>query len=156
MTAMPSWSPGDPEAIVRPRTADGGSGPAPFRGLLGAIASADHLDPPEISQRFKIGDMHVVLELGATTSVDDLVDTAGKRLKRRGYACGPTYRTEVAGLADGRARVVARRKKFGREAGLPQLQLYAMTGPYSLILTVAAADAPLARGLGPIRLDPPV
>ena len=155
MTAMSSWPTGDPEAIGARRTTDGAAGHEPFRSLLGAIPPADDLGPPEISSRFKIGDVHLVLEPATTTSLDDFVDIAGRRLRRRGYSCGPSHRAEVAGFADGRARVVAKKKRFGRPAGEPQRQLYALTGPYSLILTVTEAHAGLAADLGPIRLDPP-
>lgn len=155
MTVMPSWPAGDPEAIGGRRTTDGATGHEPFRSLLGAIPPADDLGPPEISLRFKIGDVHLVLEPAATTSVDDFVDITGRRLRRRGYSCGLPCRAEVAGFADGRARVVAKKKRFRRPAGEPQLQLYTLTGPYSLILTVTEAQAGLAAGLGPIRLDPP-
>lgn len=156
MTATPSWSAGDPEAIARWRTIGGEPGPAPFRTLLGAMAPAGQLDPPEVSSRFKIGDVHVVVEPAATTSVEDFTAVTGRRLKRKGYSCGPSYRAEVAGFADGRARVVAKRKRFRHPAGEPQLQLYALIGPYSMIVTVTEAQAGLATELGPIRLDPPV
>ena len=155
MTAMPSWPAGDPETIGARRTTDSATGREPFRSLLGAIPAADDLGPPEISSQFKIGDVHLVLEPVATTSVDDFVDITGRRLRRRGYSCGPSYRAEVSGFADGRAWVVAKKKRFRRPGGEPQLQLYALTGPYSLILTVTEAQAGLADDLGPIRLDPP-
>ena len=155
MTAMPSWPAGDPETIGARRTTDSATGREPFRSLLGAIPAADDLGPPEISSQFKIGDVHLVLEPVATTSVDDFVDITGRRLRRRGYSCGPPYRAEVGGFADGRARVVAKKKRFRRPGGEPQLQLYALTGPYSLILTVTEAQAGLADDLGPIRVDPP-
>jgi hypothetical protein len=155
MTAMPWWSAGVPEAIGAPRTTDGATGHEPFRSLLGAIPSTDDLGPPEISSQFKIGDVHLVLEPAATRSVDDFVDITGRRLRRRGYSCGPPYPAEVAGFADGRARVVAKKKRFRNPAGEPQLQLYAVTGRYSLILTVTEAQAGLAADLGSIRLDPP-
>ena len=155
MTAMPSWPAGDPETIGARRTTDSATGREPFRSLLGAIPAADDLGPPEISSQFKIGDLHLVLEPAATTSVDDFVDITGRRLRRRGYSCGPSYRAEVGGFADGRAWVVAKKKRFRRPGGEPQLQLYALTGPYSLILTVTEAQAGLADDLGPIRLDPP-
>jgi hypothetical protein len=156
MTAMPSWSPGDPEAIARRRTTDGVPGITPFRSMLGATQPAHHLDPPEISLRFRVGEVHIVLEPAATSSVDHFVDITGKRLKRRGYSCGPPYSTEVAGFADGRGRVVARKKKFRRPASEPQLQLYTMIRPYSLVLTVAEGQAGRAREFGPIMLDAPV
>jgi hypothetical protein len=149
---MPSWSPGDPEAIDRRHA----SGPAPFRSLLGATRPGDHLDLPEISLRFQIGELHIVLEPAATSSLDHFVDITGKRLKRRGYSFAQPYVTEVAGLADGRGRVVARKKKFRRPAGEPQLQLYAMPGSYSLVLTVAEGRAGLGRDFGPVMLDPAV
>ncbi len=155
MTAMSWWPAGDPEAIGARRTTDSDTGHEPFRSLLGAIWPTDDLGPPEISSRFKIGDVHLVLEPAATTSLDDFVDITGRRLRRRGYSCGPPYRAEVAGFADGRARVVAKKKRFRRPAGEPQLQLYALTGPYSLILTVTEAQAGLAACLGPIWLHPP-
>lgn len=153
MTAMSSWPSGDPEAIAGRRATNGVWGHEPFRSLLGTTPPADHLGTPEISVRFKIGDVHIVLEPAATLNLDDFVDAAGRRLKRRGYSCGPPYRAEVAGLADGRARVVVRKKRFSRPAGEPQLQLYALAGPYSLIVTMAEAGQ--ARDFGPIRLDPP-
>lgn len=155
MTAMPSWPTGDPEAMGARRTTDGATRYEPFRSLLGAIPPTDDLGPPEISSRFKIGDVHLVLEPAATTSPDDFADITGRRLRRRGYSCGPSYRAEVAGFADGRARVVAKKKRFRRPAGEPQLQLYALTGPYSLILTVTEAQAGLAADIGPVRLDRP-
>jgi hypothetical protein len=120
MTAMPSWPAGDPETIGAQRTTDGATAHEPFRSLLGAIPAADDLGPPEISFQFKIGDVHLVLEPAATTSVDDFVDVTGRRLRRRGYSCGPPYRPEVGAFADGRARVVAKKKRFRRPAGEPQ------------------------------------
>jgi len=155
MTAMPSWSPGDPEATVYRRETDGGPG-SPFRSLLGAVQPFAVGASPEASLRFKIRDVHVVLEPSATTSVDDFAETVGKRLKRRGYSCGPTSPSPVAGFAEGRARVVVKKKKLRTPAGQPQLQLYALVGPYSLMLTVAEAQAGLAHAFGPIAVYPPV
>src|SRR5262249_62092844 len=110
---------------------------------------------PHISSNSKIVTVHLVLDPATTTSLDDFADITGRRLRRRGYSCGPSYRAEVTGFADGRARIVAKKKRFRRPAGEPQLQLYALTGPYSLILTVTEAQAGLAADLGPIRLDRP-
>jgi hypothetical protein len=155
MTAMPSGPSGDAEAIAGRRASDGRCGHEPFRSLLGATVPAKRLDAPEISLRLKIGDVHIVMEPAATSHLDDFVDAASRRLRRRGYSCGPPYRTEVAGLVDARARVVVRRKTFRRPAGEPQLQFYALTGSYSVIVTMAEAEVGPARDFGPISLDPP-
>ena len=69
MTALPWWPASDPEAIGARRTTDGATGREPFRSLLGAISPTDDLGPPEISSRFKIGDVHLVLEPAATTGL---------------------------------------------------------------------------------------
>jgi hypothetical protein len=153
MTVMPSWSPGDPETTAHRSTADGVAGP-PFRSKLAAVQPG-YGPPPEISLRFKIGVVHVVLEPSATASIDHLVDTVGKRLKRRGYSCRPPAPSPVAGYADGRARVVAKKKRLRSPAGEPQLQLYTLVGPFSLMVTVAEAQAGLAHAFGPIIVYPP-
>ena len=150
---MPTWSPGDLEASSYPRTATGP--PGVFRNKLGAVQPADSRLTPEISLRFSVGPMQVIVENATEPSLDQLVKTSGRRLKRAGYKCMPPYPVEVAGLADGRGRTVVKKRKLRQPAGESLLQLFAMPGPYSLVLTVPEAQAGLARNFGPVRIDPP-
>jgi hypothetical protein len=143
MTVLPSWSPGDPGAA------------APFRSLLAALPPDDRRDPGQVALEFSLPGVHLTAE-PAAAGLDDVVAAAGKRLKRRGFACGPVYPAPVAGFPDGQGRVVTQKKRGRRPAGPPQFQLYAMAGPYSLVMTASEADAGLIHGVGPIRLDPPV
>lgn len=153
MAGMPTWSPGDPEASSYQRTAAGP--PGLYRNKLGAVQSAGSRLAPEISLRFSVGPMQVIVENATEPSLDQLVKASGRRLKRAGYKCMPPYQTEVAGLANGRGRTVVKKRKLRQPAGEPLLQLCAMPGPYSLFLTVPEAQARLARDFGPVRIDPP-
>jgi len=153
MTGMPTWSPGDLEAHSYQRTATGP--PGLYRNKLGAVQPADSRLTPEISLRFSVGLMQVIVENATEPSLDQLVKASGRRLRRAGYKCMPPYPTEVAGLADGRGRTSVKKRKLRQPAGEPLFQLFAMPGPYSLLLTVPEAQAGLARNLAPVRIDPP-
>ena len=166
MTIPPSWSPGPPgpgwpgpgpsgtavgwRAPVR----DGEPGTAPFRSFLSARPPGGRPGPPPISMRFRLPGVQILAE-PATTSLDDFTEAVGKRLRRRGFRCGPTYATPVAVYPDGRGRVVLPRKRGRVPQGEPQIQLYTMAGPFSLVLTISEAHDELARRLGPVWLYPP-
>jgi len=152
MTGMPTWSPGDPEASAYPGAAAGASGV--YRNKFGALLPPGQGSVPDISMQFNLGHLHVVLEPAAEPSLDKRMATTAKRLKRAGYSCQPPYPAQIAGFTDGRARVVTKKKKGRRPAGEPQLQLYAMAGPYSLVLTLPEAQSGLASSFGPVAIDP--
>lgn len=153
MAGNPTWSPGDPQASSAPRTAAGK--PGVYRNRLGAIQPfGSHLSP-EISLRFTVGPAAAVLENAPSSGLDQLVKTSGKRLKRAGYRCMPPYPAEVAGFPGGRARTIVKKKKLRQPAGEPLLQMCAMSGPYSFVLTVPEAQAALGREIGPVRIDQP-
>jgi hypothetical protein len=151
MTGMPTW-PDNTGDNAYPGTATGAS--RLYRNKFGAVQAFGGGGAPKISQQFNLGSMHVVVEPATEPSLDKLLSTTGKRLRRAGYTCGKPYPAEVAGVPDGRGRVVARKKKGRRPASAPQQQLYAMLGPYSLALTVPEAQAGLARDFGPVTVAP--
>jgi hypothetical protein len=155
MTAQPSWPPPGQDAASPSPTggAGGGYGFAAYRNLLSAVPAAG--GPYEFALRFQSGPLHVVVE-PAGPSLDQFVETAGKRLRRAGFSCGPVSQVPVAGYPDGRARVLTKKKRRGNPAGEPQLQFYTLAGPYGVVLTVAQAQGALAEGFGPIQLYPAV
>lgn len=153
MTGMPSWSQGDLEASSYQRAATGP--PGLYRNKLGAVQPAGSRLTPEISLRLTVGPMQVIVENATGSNLDQLVNASGRRLKRAGYKCMPPYPTAVAGLADGRGRTAVKKRKLRQPPGEPLLQLFAMPGPHSLMLTVPEAQAALARNVGQVRIDPP-
>ena len=153
MTGMSAWSPGDPAAGSYQRATT--DEPGYYGNKLGAIQPFDSRLVAAISMQFSVGPMQVMVEKGSAAGLDQLVKASGRRLKRAGYKCGPPYRTEVAGLADGRGRTFIKKPKFRKPVGESFLQLFAMPLPYSVVLTVPEAQAEMARNLGPIRIDPP-
>jgi hypothetical protein len=156
MTVPPSWSPGRPGTAVRwrPPVPDGPPGTAPFRSFIGALPPGGNPGVPQISMQFALPGLQVTVE-PAAAGLDEFVETIRRRLKTRGYHCGPAYETPVAGYPDGRGRVVIRRKRGRAPQGEPQLQLYALAGPFSLVLTISEAHDELAAGIGPVWLYPP-
>lgn len=148
---MPTWSPGDAEASAGPGTATGPSGQ--YRNKLGALQPFGRDPAPEISLQFSVGRLHVAVATATESTLDQLVRASGKRLKRAGFSCLPPFPVEVAGFADGRGRVVTRKKKGRRPAGEPEFQVIAMSRPYSLTLTVPEAQADLVGDFGPVTVD---
>jgi hypothetical protein len=130
-----------------------GDGAGPFRNVLGAVPPQAGRGQPDISLRFNVqGGLSIVLQ--PASGLQAYMDLTRKRLKRRGWSVGEPYQTEVLGL-DGRARLIKRKKKgFRRPAGLPEVQSYAMVGPYALTVTVPQARAELATSFGSLRIDP--
>ena len=157
MTAPPSWPPSGQDAASRWRTegAGGGYGFAAYRNLLTAAPMGGSISPSEISLRFQSGPLHVAVE-PTPLPLDQFVETVRKRLRRGGFSCGPASQAPVAGFPDGRVQVVTKKKRRGSQAGEPQLQFYALAGPYAVMLTVAQAQAGLAQAFGPIQLYPGV
>jgi hypothetical protein len=119
--------------------------------VLGAVAAQASRGQAEVSLRFNVQGLNIVLQ--PAPSLEAHLDTTRKRLKRRGWKCGEIYPAGVLGF-DGRARLVTRKKKGRRPAGPPEVQMYAMAGPYALTVTVAQAQADLAQSFGPIRIGP--
>jgi hypothetical protein len=163
MTAPPSWSSGDPELTARLGMPAQEGERVAFRNLLGVAQFAPaapsgppgagmHVSPSAISQRFEVGPAQVIVE-AAGGNVDQVAETARKRLHRRAYNVGATYPTQVAGYP-GLGRVVQAKKKGQRPAGPPVVQSYAIVGPYALILSVNQADAAFATSLGQVALYP--
>jgi hypothetical protein len=137
---------------------------APFRSLLGAVPCEPYLRPLQATAEFAVGGLVLTLErAGPGAALDQFVAATHQHLKRRGYSCGRPAPAPVAGYDDGRVAVIMPRRR-GRRGGLagggradtPQIQLYAMIGPYALTLTTEAARAEQARAFGPVCLDPPV
>jgi hypothetical protein len=156
MTVPPLWSPGSPETAVRWRAPvpDGPPGTAPFRSFIGAVPPGDRAGVPQISMQFTLPGLQVTVE-PAAVGLDDFTEMLRRRLKGRGFHCGPAYQTPVAGYPDGRGRVVIRKKRGRAPQGEPQLQLYTLAGPFSLVITISEAHDELAAGIGPIWLYPP-
>jgi hypothetical protein len=153
MTGMSAWSPGDPGASSdQPTTTDR---PGFYRNKLGAIWPSNSRLTAAISMQFSIGPMQVTIERAGAAGLDELAKASGRRLRRAGYKCGPLFRTEVVGLADGRGRTFIKKPKFRKPAGESILQLFALPLPYCITLTVPEVQAEMARNLGPIRIDPP-
>jgi hypothetical protein len=120
--------------------------------VLGAVRPQADRGKPDISLRFNLQGLNIVLQ--PAPSLEAHMDATRKRLKRGGYKCGETYQAGVLGF-DGRARLVNRKKKgFRRPAGPPEVQMYAMVGPYALTVTVPQAQAETAQRFGPVRIDP--
>jgi hypothetical protein len=136
----------------------------PFRSLLGAVQREPYLRPLQATAEFAVGGLVLTLErAGPDAALDQFVATAHRHLKRQGYSCGRPAPAPVAGYGDGRAAVITPRRRSrwpgsagGERDGSPQIQLYALIGPYALTLTTEAAQADQARAFGPVRLDPPV
>jgi len=150
---MSDWSPVDSGSSSYSRATTGGQGF--YRNKLGAVWPSDSRLVAAVSMQFSIGPMQVTVENGSAAGLDELAKAMGKRLHRAGYKCGPLFRTEVAGIADGRGRTFIKKTKFRKPTGESFLQLMAMPLPYSIVLTVPEAQAEMARNLGPIRIDPP-
>lgn len=155
MHAQPSWPPPGQDTASRWRTEGAGSGYgfAVYRNLLSAAPAGGSVSTPGFSLRFQSGPLHVAVEPTAS-SLDQFVETVRKRMRRGGFSCGPASQAPVAGFPDGRVQVVTKRKRRGSPAGEPQLQFYALVGPYAVTLTVAQAQAGLAQAFGPIQLYP--
>jgi hypothetical protein len=154
MTAQSSWPPSGRDAASQWRAEGaGGYGFAAYRNLLSAAPEGGSMGPADVSLRFQSGPLHVAVEPTAS-SLDQFVATARKRLRRGGFSCGPASQAPVAGVPDGRVRVVTKKKGRGSPAGEPQLQLCMLAGPYAVTLTVAQAQAGLAEAFGPIQLYP--
>jgi hypothetical protein len=129
-----------------------GDGAGPFRNVLGAVQPQAGRGKPDISLRFNVQGLSIVLQ--PASSLDAYIEITRKRLKRRGWSCGAPYQAGVLGF-DGRARLIRRKRKaFRRPAGPPEVQSYAMVGPYALTVTVAQGQADLATSFGPLRIDP--
>jgi hypothetical protein len=124
-----------------------------YRNKFGALLPPGRDRAPEISLQFNIGNLHARVETTTESSLDQLVSATGKRLKRTGYSFKPPFMADVAGFADGRGRVVAKKKKGRQPAGQPLLQLFAMPAPYSFFLTVPEAQAGLVREIGRVTVD---
>jgi hypothetical protein len=129
-----------------------GDGAGPFRNVLGAVPPQAGRGQPDISLRFNVQGLSIVLQ--PASGLQAYMDLTRKRLKRKGWSVGEPYQTGVLGF-DGRARLIKRKKKgFRRPAGLPEVQSYAMVGPYALTVTVPQARADLATSFGSLRIDP--
>ena len=129
-----------------------GDGAVPFRNALGAIQPQAGRGQPDISLRFNVQGLSLVVQ--PATSLDAYMEITRKRLKRRGWSVGAPYQAGVLGF-DGRARLIKRKRKgFRRPAGRPEVQSYAMVGPYALTVTVTQGQGDLASGFGPVRIDP--
>jgi hypothetical protein len=150
MTAQPSWPPPGQDASGRGHTEGAGAG---YRNLLVAFAAAGGPPPSHLSLRFQTGPLHVAVE-PTTPPLDQYIETVRKRLRRGGYSFGPVSQAPVAGYADGRVRVVTKKKRRGSPAGEPQFQAYTLAGPYAVLLTVAETQAGLAQAFGPVQLYP--
>jgi hypothetical protein len=155
MTTQPSWPPPGQDAASRWRSegAGGGYGFAAYRNLLSAVPAGG--SPYDFALRFQSGPLHVVVE-PAGPSLDQFVEILRKRLRRRGFSCGPVSQVPVAGFPDGRVQVLTKKKRRGNPAGEPQLQFYTLAGPYGVVLTVAQAQGALAEAFGPVQLYPGV
>jgi hypothetical protein len=104
--------------------------------------------------QFTLPGLHIAAE-PAEAGLDEFVAAMRRSLKARGFRCGPAYPTPVAGSPDGRGCVVIRKKRNRRPPGEPQLQLYTMAGPFSLVITISEAHDQLAEAIGPVWLYPP-
>jgi hypothetical protein len=104
--------------------------------------------------QFKLPGLHIAAE-PAASGIDDFVETMRRSLKARGFHCGPAYPTPVAGYPDGRGCVIFQKKRNRRPQGEPQLQLYTMAGPFSLVITISESHGELAEAIGPVWLYPP-
>lgn len=145
---MPTWPTGDPRASTYPEAKTG-----TYRNKLGAVLPPGRDTMPEISLRFSVGNLELAVDAAATSSVDKLVSRTGRNLKRAGYSVQKPYPAEFAGLADGRGRVVTKKKKRRRAAGQPLLMLYAVPGPYSVMLTVPQREEGLITSFGPVTVE---
>jgi hypothetical protein len=156
MTVPPSWSPSPSGTAARWRAPgrNGMPGTPPFRSFIGALPPEDRPDPPRISMQFTLPGVQISAE-PAAGGLDDLTEAIRRRLKTRGFRCGPAYETPVAGYPDGRGRVIIHRKRGRAPQGEPQLQLYTMAGPFSLVITISESHDELAQSLGPVWLHPP-
>jgi hypothetical protein len=127
-----------------------GDGPGAFRNVLGAVQPGP--GRPEINLRFRVQGLNITVQ--PASSLEAHMEVTAKRLKRAGYKCGEPYQARVLGYR-GQARVVQRKKKgFRRPAGPPEVQSYAIVGPYAVTVTAAQAQAELAQSFGPVQLDP--
>lgn len=156
MTVQPSGSPGDAGAVARWRAPvpNGPPGTAPFRSFIGALAPGRRPGSPQVCLQFRLPGVHIAAE-PATVGLDDFAAAMRKRLKARGFHCGPAYRTPVAGFPDGRGCVVSRKKKRRAPPGERQLRLCTMAGPFSLVITISESHYEAAESIGPIWLTPP-
>jgi hypothetical protein len=167
MTAPPSWPSGDPEATADRPTPVGPGEHAAFRNLLGVAPSVTsgaftsagpvgapglRINPATTSQHFTIGPVSLVVQ-PTTGTPEQYAETARKRMRRRrrGYSFGPVYPAEVAGYP-GVARVITTRKRRRLPASPPMTQMYAIVGPYGLIVT-SPQDRPVPA-IGPVGLFP--
>jgi hypothetical protein len=150
MIGMSTWAFEEPASGGSPGTATGAAGM--YRNRLGAVLPGGRGTAPEISLQFSMGVMHVAVRTATDPSLDKLVGTVGKRLKRAGYSCQAPYPTQFGGFADARGMVAVKKKKGRQPAGESVVQLYGMAGPYSVGLTVPEAQAGLVGSFGPITI----
>jgi hypothetical protein len=172
MTAPPSWPSGDPEATASRALPAGQEERAAFRNLLGVAplitsgaftaagpvgAPGLQVNPATISQHFTVGPVSLVVQ-PASGSPEQLAETARKRMRRRrrGYGFGPTNPAEVAGYP-GVARVITTKKRRGQPASPPVIQMYAIVGPYGVMVTSPQGSrAPAIGSVGLYPAAPPV
>jgi len=167
MTALPSWPSGDPEATPDRGLHAREGEQAAFRNVLGVAqpGSAASFLPsgpagpqgPQInlattSQHFTVGPVNLVVQ-PASGGPEQLAETARKRMRRRrrGYSFGPTYPAQVAGYP-GVARVISTRKRRRQPPSAPMIQMYAVVGPYGVMVT--SPQGQQTPAIGPVGLYP--
>jgi hypothetical protein len=158
MTAPPAWSSGEPEPTARPDMPAPDGERVAFCNLLGvaqfapaAPAASPGAGPSPLYQRFRVGQVLVIVAADGG-SAEQVAETARKRLGSP-FKVGPTYPAQVAGYP-GLGRVVQAKATRYKPAGPPEVQTYAVVGPYSLTLTADEVNAGSVSTVGQVSLYP--